>query len=430
MVKLCIGTYIKALLLCKAEKVTQKNLVTKVFKFFSDEFPDDDSVISNIARGIKNPPQYVAEGAISIKNNQYERIIAFFEEEIIPMINANKLHILVRVLKKIVEDDSSIRKETIVNPITKTTKENIVFDDIETAVFISGLIIYILQSTNNTDSKKYVDAIDEKYVSEAEKLIVTKEAVKKKKSAPVIIDKGEKKTAKVSSAAKNFCIKFEKELVLLPLCELAYNLNPLHKHHRKLYTEFNKLSEENRKTVLSMKEIPVYSFPEGNWIYEATDLFESINLEKGLSKFRFLYDGAKYLHRAMERYSDEEVESIDPWVFDSGYKQSIDFPGYEYKIGMTSYINEFLYSPAPDAEYEAPLNYMWEMFDLRNAQEKVVTYCICSYIISCCKMIIPEDSEFYANVFFLSDYDYLIKRQEDLYYYAIFMLYNLYMSMC
>ena len=87
-----------------------------------------------------------------------------------------------------------------------------------------------------------------------------------KNSKELVIDQATK------DEARRFCIDHESEIELLPLCQVAFNLNPMHKHVRDLYTEYNKCNLEVRKAIMIMNDIPILSF-EDQWKYKYLDLF-------------------------------------------------------------------------------------------------------------------------------------------------------------
>lgn len=118
----------------------------------------------------------------------------------------------------------------------------------------------------------------------------------------------------VAEAARVFLIDNEDEIEYLPLSSIAKSLNLKRKHHRAITTKFLRCSEEVQKEILKQANSQTIEVSKEQ-VSAALKL-----LKDDIKTYCFgqdvLYGGAKYFHRAMERYSDEKIETVNPYRFE------------------------------------------------------------------------------------------------------------------
>lgn len=118
----------------------------------------------------------------------------------------------------------------------------------------------------------------------------------------------------VAEAARVFLIDNEDEIEYLPLSAIAKSLNLKRKHHRAITTKFLRCSEEVQKEILKQANFQTIEVSKEQ-VSVALKL-----LKDDIKTYCFgrdvLYGGAKYFHRAMERYSDEKIETVNPYRFE------------------------------------------------------------------------------------------------------------------
>ena len=224
--------------------------------------------------------------------------------------------------------------------------------------------------------------------------------------------------------ARRFCIKHEEELGLIPLCQIAYNVNSIHNNVRQMYTEYNMCSSKVKKEILRINNTPEMKFAE-DWIYYCIDKYEIEIKELGLTEIEFLYGGGKYFRAAYEGYANYEIIDFDPRIFDRPYKGKV----MNDKTTLDVYINDFLWykNNHPEHYVEPPMYYLWRVCGLGNGPEEDVTFWVCKFIISS-SFQIPRDTWCKDNKWEFAQFnDDSIRTFEDLYYYALFCLYLLYM---
>ena len=127
----------------------------------------------------------------------------------------------------------------------------------------------------------------------------------------------------VAEAARVFLIDNEDEIEYLPLSAIAKSLNLKRKHHRAITTKFLRCSEEVQKEILkqaNFQPIEVSKEQVSAALKRLKDDIKACGFGQDT-----LYDGAKYFHRAMERYSDEKIETVNPYIFEDiclGYDEA------------------------------------------------------------------------------------------------------------
>lgn len=117
----------------------------------------------------------------------------------------------------------------------------------------------------------------------------------------------------VAEAARVFLIDNEDEIECLPLSAIAKSLNLKRKHHRAITTKFLRCSEEVQKEILKQANFQLIEVSKEQVSAALKRLKDDIKA-CGFGRDT-LYDEAKYFHRAMERYSDEKIETVNPKLF-------------------------------------------------------------------------------------------------------------------
>lgn len=225
----------------------------------------------------------------------------------------------------------------------------------------------------------------------------------------------------ITIRVKEFLIKHEDELALLPLCQIADNINPLHKHHRQMYNDYLLLENDEKEKLLKKQELPVVDFKD-NWLSKSLELFKGDVDDNKLRKDRdLLYEGAKYLHRALN-YSENEIDCIDPYVFTI----PVESPTMRKLLGAESieatlgrYIERYL---EKNIVTEEPLDLLWEKMDLGHCSQEVMCFWTMRFIISACVfMPLYKDSSEAID-------ETCIETMEDMYYYALYQLWSRYIE--
>lgn len=233
----------------------------------------------------------------------------------------------------------------------------------------------------------------------------------------------------VVETARVFLIDNEDEIEYLPLSVIAKSLNLKRKHHRAITTKFLRCSEEVQKEILkqvSFQPIEVSKEQVSTVLKLLRDDIKTYCFGRDV-----LYDGAKYFHRAMERYSDKEIETVNPYIFED-IKRTHFYQGDSLKLLKDTSYNGTLYGYMYDYIHSAdlgkskwllqpPIDMVLSQCDLAGCPEEIMTFWMMRIVIDCCRVFAESEEDF------IFDED-LIETQEDMYYYAVMVLYNTYIA--
>ena len=120
----------------------------------------------------------------------------------------------------------------------------------------------------------------------------------------------EEKKLRNEQLAKAFIIDNNDIYDYIPLCIVASALNRHKKHHRPLYNEFNKLSDDVQKEVLKQCNYEIDLIKETEWVNKSINYVNKYLNDNNLGNERnnYLYDGGKYLHYAIKNYPEKEYD--------------------------------------------------------------------------------------------------------------------------
>lgn len=233
----------------------------------------------------------------------------------------------------------------------------------------------------------------------------------------------------VAEAARVFLIDNEDEIEYLPLSAIAKSLNLKRKHHRAITTKFLRCSEEVQKEILKQANFQTIEVSKEQVSAALKRLKDDIKVRSfGQAA---LYDGAKYFHRAMERYSDEKIETVNPYRFED-IRQTHFYQGDSLRLLKDTSYNGTLYGYMYDYLHSAdlgkskwllqpPIDMVWSQCKLARCPEEIMTFWTMRIVIDCCRVFAKSEED----IIFDED---LIETQEDMYYYAVMALYSTYIA--
>lgn len=223
----------------------------------------------------------------------------------------------------------------------------------------------------------------------------------------------------ISKAAHAFLTDNDNEVEYLFLAEIAGKLNRKKKHVRNLITCYMRCDEKLRREILRQANIPDINVSD-------IGVKNALNqLQMDLDRFNFgkniLYDGAKYLHRALEKWSTTKIEDINPYVFENLKRNGELENAWLFKpcnSTLVSYMINYLRSEElgiDRQEIQPPIDMVYQKCNLGFCEESIVTFWVMRIIIDACFAFKGEEIE--------STFDeYLIQTQEDMYYYTLAVL--------
>lgn len=230
----------------------------------------------------------------------------------------------------------------------------------------------------------------------------------------------------VAEAARVFLIDNEDEIEYLPLSAIAKSLKFKRKHHRAITTKFLRCSEEVQKEILKQANFQTIEVSKEQ-VSAALKL-----LKDDIKTYCFgrdvLYGGAKYFHRAMERYSGEKIETVNPYRFEDFVNTRL-YEDDAHRLLKNTQFNRTLYDYMYDYRHsgrtnwltQKPMDMVWEQCNLGGCPEEIMTFWMMRIVIDCCRVFDESEEGF------IFDED-LIETQEDMYYYAVMALYSTYIA--
>lgn len=223
----------------------------------------------------------------------------------------------------------------------------------------------------------------------------------------------QKRSAKYSSEVLSFCKRHEKEMPIVPLCLVSDNIMVLRHNVRSLYDDYSLCTEEAKRAICQLAKTEYIQFKD-DWVNKCIDLFEKDVKKYDLGNRSFLYDGAKYLHRALE-LGEVRVEHADPFVFRPLYDNS------KAKSSLTSYIHEYLYHTEDHPDWPKPIDMVWEEMGLGSHPIEEMIFWVMRMIISSTYQMPLGDHQDIISI--VEDY---LETFEDMYYYTLLVLYSRY----
>ncbi len=279
------------------------------------------------------------------------------------------------------------------------------------ATIILTIVIYKLERRHEINREK----AEMKFQEERER--AEKEAEKARKKA-----EEDAKKAAIFEAAKVFLIDNEEEIEYLTLAEIAANLKLKRKHNRTIITKYLRCSKELQKEILLQANIPKMEFSMDDVDNALEALTE--DLEKNEFGRNILYDNAKYLHRAFERYADVSIENVNPHIFED-VELSEDHGNWRvgyYKAPLSSYMWSYLNAEKIHIKKDRlspPIDMVFHVCHMADCEEKEMTFWTMRVVIDACcalKKLYPHD--------FLRDI--ALTTQEEMYYYTLAILWQTY----
>lgn len=242
----------------------------------------------------------------------------------------------------------------------------------------------------------------------------------------------------LAKEANNFLIDHEDERDYLPWCTIATNLHQHERHNRKIYTDFCRCSTELQNKILEMAEFSIRTIDGTKWVNDAFEKLEADIKGYKLGKQPFLYDSAKYFHRAFTRYRENEFKENHTQELKTICKQNLLFLINEEekgKVNLSSYIEQYFDFTLGEIRKEyiewdnpiPPVDYAWEYYRLGYAPEEEV----CFWTMELVENIVVNihnrfGTSIYDSMIWENSTDAQAETYEDRYYDILYWMYYTY----
>ena len=243
---------------------------------------------------------------------------------------------------------------------------------------------------------------------------------------------------KLAEEANNFLIDHEDERDYLPWCTIATNLHRHERHSRKIYTDFCRCSVELQNKILEMAEFTIRTIEGAEWVDDAFKKLECDVKKYNLGVQPFLYDGAKYFHRAFLYYREHKFEQRYNREFKTIYELSpllMVSEADKDKVSLSHYVEQYFdyilgrvnkalilwENPYP------PVDYVWNTKNLGSIKEVAVCYWIMELVEN---FVVNVHNRFGTSVFdsiiMENTTDAQAETYEDRYYDILYWMYYTY----
>ena len=224
-------------------------------------------------------------------------------------------------------------------------------------------------------------------------------------------------------AAKVFLIDNDEEIEYLPLAQIANNLYPKRKHCRKVITRFLRCDEQLQREILRQVNVPFLNVS----MTEVQNVLEKLQIDlKGCGFGKsILYDGGKYLYRALERWAKNSITDVNPYIFEdvkhSEFYQNASEISWRFASCNTtlfSYMYNYLHAEELGLNQEnilPPIDMVFQQCNLGNCDEETVTFWTMRIIVDFCQNIMGSRCDIRID-------ESIIQTQEDMFYYTLLVL--------
>lgn len=246
--------------------------------------------------------------------------------------------------------------------------------------------------------------------------------------------------ADVEYQARKFIIDHgDNDILYLPYCVIASGVNRHHKHIRQIYNDFDALPNDVQKEVLKQAGYDYQLIESSDWINKGIREIEDF-AEKYDFGNTFLYDGAKYFHRAFSDHSSaltSNYHELEPLFEDKlGWNSPetikiVQTNKLSFSLYLESYYQAFVLNDKRLNKNDAikPLDYLNAIKNFHNCDEEELCFWVSEIISELSALVLRTRHGGSLNDIYIngeiSRGDALPETFEDKYYEALMHLYTL-----
>ncbi len=249
--------------------------------------------------------------------------------------------------------------------------------------------------------------------------------------------------ADIEYQARKFIIDHgDNDILYLPYCVIASGVNRHHKHIRQIYNDFDALPNDVQKEVLKQAGYDYQLIEGSDWINEGIKEVEDF-AEKYDFGDTFLYDGAKYFHRAFSDHSSaltSNYHELEPLFEDKlGWNSPetikiVQANKLSFSLYLESYYQAFVLNDKRLNKNDAikPLGYLTTIKNFHNCDEEELCFWMMESVCELSTLVLRTRYGGFLNGVYIngeiSRGDALSETFEDKYYEALMYLYTLYLD--
>lgn len=163
MYRLCFGTIMTILYQARSHKVTNKSICNALFSCFGKTVESyDSSTPGHLKSGKINVPPDVIDAA---RKTNADELDAAVQKNIIPVIKSSQHEAIVRSLKDIIRNDSTITDNTVIGYCSGYEKQSILGGQVFClSSLLASVIYYACVEVKNSDCAEAIKSITGEYV--------------------------------------------------------------------------------------------------------------------------------------------------------------------------------------------------------------------------------------------------------------------------
>lgn len=165
--RICFGTLITILYQARnSSKVTNDVLCTELFSVYGEDFKLCGSSSGHLKSGHDNQPSNLKDKASKMDFGDTDRA---FQTKIVPLIKETKKEAVVRAIKKVLEEDTTIPDNRVVGYQKGYEKKNIIeYPKVSFSALLASLFFYAITEVDNTKCADGIKEITKCYVDDFE----------------------------------------------------------------------------------------------------------------------------------------------------------------------------------------------------------------------------------------------------------------------
>ena len=374
-----------------------------------------------------------------------------------PLLNPNKIQRIVRILSVIIAEDETIDNNTVIDRVSNTKKSALIGTVSDPAKFLSGVFLYVLSCTDNQAGKKEkgfakrilaeYEQLTEGYSFES--LAITKKSVSTGPVPSQINTEGVEAAEifrirelsyaeeRISQEVRSFCMDYDSEMSLLPLCQVIAVTDPLRRHVRKMYNDFCKCTTTVQNRILTEKSVIPIVVSDQNWWCECFNKFiqDYRRFELGSKDYEYMF--SQYVPRALYECQDEPVKKATT----RKYKSHISSPFTNFKgfhLDIAGVLDEYMYykdQKEYKGQFAMPMDFFYQDLNFGDCDEPLLIMYLCQFMIGACSGVLLSRRRQHPerDCFSFPDNAYCgpgfaeTETLEDLFFATLHMLYRTYM---
>ena len=162
--KLCFGSFMTVLKLCKPKSVTQKFLCGTVLLSVAPlyDIRNEDGTVHDLLICRSNLSPDVTDRAPTA---DAQETVSYFKNSVLPLLDANKIKIVIMALKDIIANDNDIKPDVVIDRTSGKNKADILKEtSFVLEELLAGLFLYTASVVSNTDGKASIGKVKAEYI--------------------------------------------------------------------------------------------------------------------------------------------------------------------------------------------------------------------------------------------------------------------------